>query len=145
MIINEFRGQYYFLSNFYEDASYQIEYDGLFYNNAEAAFQSAKILDKDIRKQFCKFSPSDAKKLGRKVKLRPDWEQVKDNIMYKVVKSKFSIKHLGEMLFATDDAILIEGNTWGDVYWGMCRSKGMNMLGKILMRIREEIGIVYYG
>ena len=139
MIINEFRGQYYFLSNFYEDPLYQIEYDGLFYNNAEAAFQSAKVLDKNVRRQFCKLNPSDAKQLGRQIKLRPGWEQVKDNVMYEVVKSKFSIKHLEEMLLATGYSELIEGNFWNDTYWGMCKGKGKNMLGKILMKVREEL------
>lgn len=139
MTIDEFRGQYYFLSNFYEDDLYFIQYDGLFYNNAEAAFQSAKLLDKVQRRQFCNLNASDAKRFGRRVQLRPDWEQVKDNIMYEIIKSKFSIKHLREMLLATGDAILIEGNTWNDTYWGMCRGKGKNMLGKILMRVREEL------
>lgn len=139
MTIDEFRGQYYFLSNFYEDELYFIQYDGLFYNNAEAAFQSAKLLDKVQRRQFCNLNASDAKRFGRRVQLRPDWEQVKDNIMYEIIKSKFSIKHLREMLLATGDAILIEGNTWNDTYWGMCRGKGKNMLGKILMRVREEL------
>lgn len=139
MTIDEFRGQYYFLSNFYEDDLYFIQYDGLFYNNAEAAFQSAKLLDKVQRRQFCNLNASNAKRFGRRVQLRPDWEQVKDNIMYEIIKSKFSIKHLREMLLATGEAILIEGNTWNDTYWGMCRGKGKNMLGKILMRVREEL------
>jgi ribA/ribD-fused uncharacterized protein len=139
MTIDNFRGQYYFLSNFYEDDLYFIQYDGLFYNNAEAAFQSAKLLDKVQRRQFCNLNAPDAKRLGRRVQLRPDWEQVKDNIMYEIIKSKFSIKHLREMLLATGEAILIEGNTWNDTYWGMCRGKGKNMLGKILMRVREEL------
>jgi len=139
MLINEFRGQYYFLSNFYEDISYQIEYDGLFYNNAEAAFQSVKIIDKNNRKQFCNLSASDAKKLGRKVQLRQDWEQIKDDVMYNVVKAKFNIKYLKQMLINTGDAELIEGNSWNDTYWGVCSGRGQNKLGKILMRVREEL------
>lgn len=97
------------------------------------------MLDKVQRRQFCNLNASNAKRFGRRVQLRPDWEQVKDNIMYEIIKSKFSIKHLREMLLATGEAILIEGNTWNDTYWGMCRGKGKNMLGKILMRVREEL------
>jgi len=138
-VINEFRGKYFFLSNFYEDVSYQIEYNGLFFNNAEAAFQSAKVFDKNTKIKFCKLNPSEAKRLGRSVILRPDWEQIKDQVMYDVVKAKFSIKHLKEMLLATGNEELIEGNLWNDTYWGVCNGKGQNKLGKILMRVREEL------
>lgn len=142
MIINEFRGKYDFLSNFY---SAPVEYDELLYLNNEAAFQSAKVLDIEHRKQFCRLDPSTAKKRGRNVLLRNDWEQVKDEIMCQIVRAKFiQNEDLRERLFATGDAILIEGNTWGDTYWGICRGRGKNMLGKILMKVREEIGKVYY-
>ena len=59
--------------------------------------------------------------------------------MYDVVKAKFSIKHLKEMLLATGNEELIEGNLWNDTYWGVCNGKGQNKLGKILMRVREEL------
>ena len=84
--------------------------------------------------------PLTAKRRGKKVPLRPDWEEVKDDLMYQVCKAKFT-QHpdLQEMLLATGNQELQEGNTWGDTYWGVCKGKGQNKLGKILMRIREEL------
>ncbi len=74
------------------------------------------------------------------VDLRSDWEEVKDEIMYKVVTCKFTQNQdLKEKLLAAGDKTLIEGNTWNDRYWGVCRGKGQNKLGQILMRVREEL------
>ncbi len=134
-MINSFRGKYSFLSNFYDSP---LEYDGLCYRNSEAAFQSQKTLKN--REQFCNLSPSDAKKLGRRVQLRNDWENVKLEVMYNVVKAKFSQnEYLKDMLLATGQEYLEEGNNWGDKFWGTCNGVGENMLGKILMRVREEL------
>lgn len=137
-IILSFTGVYSFLSNFYE---YPVYYDGLKYMNSEAAFQSAKCMNKDGRMAFCFLNPSEAKQLGRRVKLRPDWEDIKDQIMYDVVKAKFSDPELAKMLLDTGSAGLYEGNTWGDMYWGIDRTtlRGRNKLGEILMRVRDEI------
>ena len=81
-MINEFRGKYYFLSNFY---SSPVTYEGLTYLNNEAAFQSAKTFSN--RECFTNLDPSSAKKLGRRVQLRSDWEETKYNIMYEIVKA----------------------------------------------------------
>jgi ribA/ribD-fused uncharacterized protein len=138
-MINEFKGKYYFLSNFY---SAPVMYEGLLYQNNEAAFQSAKIKDLDRRKQFCNLDPSTAKKKGRNVLLRNDWEDVKDEVMYQCVKDKFTRNQdLKQKLIDTGNEELIEGNTWNDTYWGVCRGRGKNMLGKILMRVRDEISL----
>ncbi|NGT90448.1 NADAR family protein [Clostridium perfringens] len=60
--------------------------------------------------------------------------------MYLVVKEKFKPnKELRRKLIATGDKYLEEGNTWNDTYLGVCKGKGRNMLGKILMRVRSEI------
>lgn len=137
-IILSFTGVYSFLSNFYE---YPIYYDGLKYMNSEAAFQSAKCMNKDGRMTFCFLNPSEAKRLGRRIKLRPDWEEIKDQIMYDVIKAKFSDPELAKMLLSTGSADLYEGNTWGDTYWGIDRRtlRGQNKLGEILMKVRHEI------
>lgn len=137
-IILSFTGEYSFLSNFYE---YPIYYDGIIYRNSEAAFQSAKCMNKDGRLGFSDLNPSEAKRLGRRVKLRPDWEDVKDQIMYDIVKAKFSAPELAKMLLDTGSAGLYEGNTWGDMYWGIDSTtlRGRNKLGEILMRVRDEI------
>lgn len=136
LIIDSFTGDYSFLSNFYPC---KINYNGFSYLNTEAAFQSQKALDRDIQKQFTKLNPSQAKKLGRKIPLRKDWEEIKDTVMYEVCKVKFNLPELKEKLIATQDAQLVEGNTWNDRYWGMCNGYGKNQLGKILMKIREEL------
>ena len=82
----------------------------------------------------------EAKALGRKIELRPDWDSVKDIVMYDVCKLKFTTHtDLKEKLLSTGDAELIEGNYWGDVYWGVCNGIGKNKLGKTLMRIRSEL------
>jgi ribA/ribD-fused uncharacterized protein len=133
--INGFRGEYFFLSNFYEA---RVEYCGFVFQNNEAAFQAAKCPER--MHEFVKLNPSDAKRLGRRVNLRHDWEQVKDQVMYDVCKAKFlQNSHLRDLLIATKGCILVEDNTWGDRVWGVCRGVGENRLGKILMRIREEL------
>ena len=133
--ITEFNGEYFFLSNFF----YQpVVYKGFCFKNNEAAFQSAKCPER-VR-EFCNLSPSEAKRLGRRVKLREDWEHVKTSVMYEICKAKFTQSPiLREKLIATGDAELIEGNYWNDTVWGMCNGIGENRLGKILMVIREEL------
>lgn len=135
--ITKFDKKYYFLSNFYP---IEVEYDGITYRSSEAAFQAMKCVDKKDRYAFKDLSSSKAKQLGRRVKLRPDWENIKDQIMYEVVKSKFSNSmYLKSMILGTGDAYLEEGNTWGDKYWGTVNGVGNNKLGEILMRVRDEL------
>lgn len=133
--ITVFKGDHFFLSNFYVAP---VVYQGIRFENNEAAFQAAKCPER-IR-DFCGLSPQAAKRLGRRVKLRPDWEAVKYNVMYQVCKAKFTQNSdLLDKLLATGDAELVEGNTWGDQVWGVCNGVGENHLGKTLMRIRSEL------
>lgn len=136
-IISSFRGEYAFLSNFY---SAKVEFEGLIYFNSEAAFQAMKCKYYDDRIAFTKLDASQAKKKGRRISLRSDWELVKDDYMYKIVKAKFEQNSdLKQKLLDTRDSYLEEGNTWGDNYWGVCYGFGMNKLGKILMKVRDEL------
>lgn len=137
-MIKGFRGKYFFLSNFYD---FPVTYKGVTYLNSEAAFQAQKILDNEKReKLFSHLSPSKAKSKGRSVNLRHDWEQIKDKEMYNIVFSKFSQdKVMMERLLNTEDQYLEETNTWNDTYWGVCKGTGKNKLGKILMKVREEL------
>ena len=134
-MIDSFTGENYFLSN---SSHSKIRMNGLTFNNAEAAFQSHK--DPSRAAEFVGLSPSAAKKLGRSVKLREDWEEVKDHIMYQVVLAKFSQNlHLKKKLLATGDKDLVAGNDWDDKYWGVCNGEGKNMLGRILMLTRDYL------
>jgi ribA/ribD-fused uncharacterized protein len=134
--IKTFKGNNFFLSNFYVAP---VVYQGIRFENNEAAFQAAKCPER--MRDFCGLNPQAAKRLGRRVELRPDWESVKYDVMYQVCKAKFTQNpNLLERLLATGDAELVEGNTWGDQVWGVCKGVGENHLGKTLMRIRAELG-----
>ena len=136
--INQFFGIFRFLSNFHEDPKVTIWLDGLGYKNVEAAFQAAKTFDQKERLEiFSAVDPGTAKQFGRKVTLRPDWQEVKINVMYELLLQKFQQEPYRELLLATDDAELIEGNSWNDTFWGVCNGVGENNLGKLLMKIRE--------
>lgn len=134
-VIDKFDREYHFLSNF---ASISLTFRGHHFTNAEAAFQSQKCSQRIS--EFENLNPSQAKRLGRQVPIRPDWKDVRDQVMYEVVYEKFyQNPEACERLKATGDATLIEGNTWNDRYWGVCNGKGQNRLGEILMRVREEL------
>jgi len=131
--IDQFDGEYRFLSNFYPC---KINVFGLSFDNAEAAFQSQKCVYR--ASEFEHLSASLAKRLGRTVDLRSDWESRKDLIMVQCVFAKFAQhKTLLKLLLNTNHAPLIEGNNWGDYYWGSCNGVGENKLGKILVATRE--------
>lgn len=140
--ITSFRGEFAFLSNFY---ACLVEFEGVMYPSAEHAFQAAKTLDKERRRCIALApSPTAAKRMGRRLKLRADWEGVKLDVMETILRDKFSDDGLAESLKATGTRRLVEGNTWGDKYWGKVMNEhgkleGGNNLGKLLMKIREEM------
>lgn len=80
-----------------------------------------------------------AKRAGRKLMMRDHWEDVRLDIMRRALELKFTIPDLKAMLLDTGDEELIEGNTWGDIYWGVCRGEGENNLGKLLMDVRRGL------
>lgn len=124
--IHGFKNQYFFLSNFYDN---KITYNNITFKNNEAAFQSQKTKSLLQQKQFANLLPNEAKRLGKQVSLRSDWESIKDNVMYEICKIKFSNPELKQKLLDTGNLELINDNT----------SEGKNTLGKILMKIRSEI------
>lgn len=142
-VISKFEGPNHFLSNFYKAP---FVWAGVRWRTSEHAYQAAKATgaDKDdwIDKIIACKEPGQAKRLGKKVPLRPKWDEIKDEMMKRIVKQKFvQNPSLLRKLIATADAVLQEGNTWDDNYWGMCppgNPDGKNMLGVILMEIREE-------
>lgn len=136
--IDSFRGEYFFLSNF---SNYGFELEGVCYKTVEHYFQAQKCINEQEFQQIVNAeTPALARKLGRKVSLRKDWPEVKEEIMMKGVRAKFTQNPEAiQLLLKTGDAELIEGNTWGDTFWGVSNGKGKNKLGKILMEIRKEL------
>ena len=133
-----FRGAFDFLSNFYPA---RVEVGGICYQNAEAAFQAQKCADAADRAAFAEMPAVKAKRKGRQVELRPDWDAVRLSVMEDVVRAKFTQNpDLAARLAATGTMPLVEGNFFGDAFWGVDAKtgKGGNNLGKILMKIREE-------
>ena len=142
-MIDCFEGKYDFLSNFYE---HPIQYNGIVYPTNEHFFQAMKSLKEDERKMIAAApTPGKAKRLGRAVTLRSDWETIKYDIMLMGLRLKFCDKDLREKLRATGDEYLIEGNWWHDNTWGDCScercktTRGRNELGRLLMQVRNEI------
>jgi ribA/ribD-fused uncharacterized protein len=142
--IKRFDGEYSFLSNFFPC---QIEYGGVLYQTSEHAYQSTKTLVPEERQLIIESSsPGKAKRLGRRkedggiVTLRPDWYDVRLGTMRVILEAKFAIPELEEKLLSTGNLRIIEGNSWGDVYWGVDSVTGIgkNMLGQLLMQIRED-------
>ena len=144
--IDDFRGAYHFLSNF---ASAQVVLDGVTYPTLEHAYQAAKTLEPEGREQIRAASTPDlARKMGRKLAMRPDWPEVKVEVMRDLVRQKFEGRpDLHDLLLATGEAELVEGNTWHDNFWGDCRcsrcaaTTGLNWLGRLLMEMRERFRV----
>jgi ribA/ribD-fused uncharacterized protein len=148
-MIDSFTGEYEFLTNFYNQDSYFI-YNDLRWDSAEAAFQAMKYdgnNKRKIHKIFSKLTPSEAKQLGKAIQLRSDWDSVKVSIMEEILKEKFSIPDLKQLLISTNGKNLVEGNTWHDNFWGNCTCdkckniEGKNILGKLLKRIRKRVSL----
>lgn len=134
--IDHFDGDYRFLSNFDE---HPIAYGYFIFGSNEALFQSRKAKTLLDQEKFVGIHPSSSKRLGRKIKLREDWVNIKDAIMFETCRAKFAQNpELLEKLIATGDKELIEGNTWDDQYWGVCNGIGKNQLGLILMDLRTR-------
>jgi ribA/ribD-fused uncharacterized protein len=131
-----FRGKYSFLSNFYNSP---IVYKDKVYSTAEHLFQCCKTESEKEREWIrTAHSPAEAKGRGRKVSLRNDWNKIKVNAMRGVLKLKFKQnKDLLKRLMEIEGEI-VEDNEWNDKYWGKCNGVGKNVLGKLLMEIRDN-------
>lgn len=137
--ITTFRDGYAFLSNFYPAT---VMLNGVRYRTVEHAFQAAKTMDRAQRYDIeTAATPRDAKGMGKRVLLRPDWEEVKLEVMHMLLQQKFESPVLKAKLLATWPRELIEGNTWSDCFYGMDSRTwvGQNHLGRMLMAIRAQI------
>lgn len=144
-LISSFDGEHAFLSNFWEEP---FDCGGRVVPTSEHAFQAQKTTDKIWKDDIVKArTPGIAKRLGRAAPMRPDWDEVKIGVMRRILAFKFSQgSALAERLVATFPAHLIEGNTWGDTFWGCVRSNpkaslwiGANNLGILLMERRAKL------
>lgn len=136
--IDMFREEYEFLSNFYPA---KVQFEGICYYNSEAAYQAQKCKNPDEKKQFAAMYADEAKRVGRKVEMRDDWDEVKIELMRRIVAAKFEQNpQLAKRLLETGNKELKEGNYWGDVFWGIDHrtGEGENHLGQILMELREK-------
>jgi len=145
--IDSFRGT--FLSNFWPA---RVFYAGAWYPSVENAYVAAKIgavvpaegaytgtplESAAVDLLTCK--PGEAKRIGRRFPADPNWDPNKLGIMRAFLAQKFAPGPLRDLLLATGDAELVEGNTGGDVWWGVCRGKGENHLGRLLMAERAKV------
>lgn len=145
--ISKFRGQHYFLSNFF---ACRIEWNGRLYKTVEHLYQASKATnDKDHEAIRLAPKPGDSKRIGRKIKIRNDWEEIKVEVMRNALMMKFVDPKLEMRLLNTKNATLIEGNSWHDNFWGWCECKECepkvkyNILGALLMELRFKLGIEY--
>lgn len=129
----------HFLSNFHE--GHTVLYLGRYWPSSEHAYQAAKTLDETERDAIAQCgSPGSAKRAGRRVAKRPDWDEIKIDVMREVLRIKFTHPDLRARLLATGDAELIEGNFHNDDFWGQCPlGHGENWLGRLLMELRAEL------
>ena len=110
------------------------------YPSTEHAYQAAKFLDEDIQQKIRNLPTANAaKKAGRQKGIRPDWDTVKVDIMRGLLREKFSQEPEKQVLLSTGERELVEGNWWGDTFWGVCEGKGENWLGRLLMEVRNDL------
>jgi ribA/ribD-fused uncharacterized protein len=139
-MITYFKDEYSWLSNF---EKVKIYYEGRLYPSVEHAYIAQKSND-EAWKHFCtstKYSAGNLKKVSKEIDLRDDWEDVKVFIMYDLLKLKFTQEPFRTKLLETEDMEIIEGNWWGDTFWGVDvnTDEGENVLGRLIMKIRSEI------
>lgn len=135
--IRSFSGPHAFLSNFYPAP---VQWRGIVVPTVEHGYQASKCAlhshGLNVARQL---TPTNAKKAVRSfgVPIRSDWDSIKLVVMWELLIQKFCIPELSDMLVATAKCKLVEENTWGDTYWGICNGRGFNHLGQLLMVIRE--------
>ena len=143
MILEDFRGEYRFLSNYYK---HPVTYEGLTYPCDEDAFQAQKCDTEEGKLKYTQIkNPVTAKMAGKREKLPEDWDEKSVTVMEGLLQAKFSSPDMASMFLSTRDAELVEGNRWHDNKWGICRcercagNEHHNLLGKLLMKTREEL------
>jgi ribA/ribD-fused uncharacterized protein len=141
-MIDRFTGEFGFLSNFHASV---VVYDEAEYPTVEHAYQAAKTLDHFARLHIRdNLTAGQAKRFGRNVEMRVDWEDIKIGVMFDLLTQKFNHLSLAKKLIDTGNQPLAEGNNWGDTFWGTVNGVGENWLGKLLMQVRADIKEKYF-
>lgn len=133
-----FFGDYRFLSNFHPC---DLMVAGIVYPSSEHAYMAMKVASKAERLVIASIEKANkVKQYGQTVTLRHNWEDIKVAMMFRVCYAKFLLNEdLKQLLVLTGDKYLEETNYWGDTTWGKCNGQGQNLLGKVLMAVREEL------
>ena len=141
MAITKFSGEHRWLSNFYPATVYaKLGNGGWFeFESIEHAYQAQKTGEANWPK-FVGITAGQAKRLGRQLKMLDNWDGIKEDVMLALLRQKFKRTNtLGQKLIETGELVIIEGNTWGDTYWGVCNGEGKNRLGHLIMQVRGEM------
>ena len=134
--ITAFTGGYDFLSNSFPCS---VEIDGLKFNSAEAAFWAQRVKDVNARRKCARLNPNKAREKAMNAVPIDDWDELKEDIMKKILKIKFSNPDLKKKLKDTKKLKLLNNTTYRDEYWGIHLGKGKNKLGVLLMELRDEL------
>lgn len=135
-VVASFQGRFRFLSNFWPAA---VLYKGRWFPSVEHAYQAAKFPE-ELHPQFQVGSPGQAKRLSRTLTPAVGWEDSRLAVMKELLVQKFTkTSEAGIRLMGTDGLHLIEGDTWGDVFWGVSGGAGENDLGRILTEVRDSL------
>lgn len=132
-----FKDEYAFLSNMFECC---VIWKGIPFKSSETLYQMFKCKNIEDMKQFQNLNGYQAKKLGRKVDMRPDWNSVRINYMEYVLRLKFEQNLKLQTRLLEVKGPIVEDNYWKDTFWGVCNGVGENNLGKLLMKLRKEYG-----
>lgn len=149
--IGSFRGKYRWLSNF---AQCVVRHGGAAYPTVEHAYQAAKFdwqhtptlglngLADQARQKIQKArTPGDAKRFARQYAehMCPNFQDRRLGVMRDLLRQKFRQEPYRSLLQATGRRDIVEGNTWGDTFWGKSGGTGQNNLGGLIMQIRDEL------
>lgn len=136
-MIDSFKGKYAFLSNFYPSPVRRFEY---MFPTVENAYQASKCINLGDIPRFVKMPPSGAKRLGGIIKRVDGWDAIRITVMRELLELKFEHgSAMADLLIKTGEEQLVEGNNWGDRFWGVRRGSGENHLGLLLMQIRTQL------
>lgn len=133
-----FQKEYRWLSNFYI-LKEPIDIFGCKFYTTENLYQAFKCAKEDDFICMSNITPAQAKRLGKRVELNPEFESNKLSIMKNILSVKFNHQYFKNKLILTGKCYIEETNTWGDTFWGVCNGYGQNNLGKIIMEIRDEL------